>query len=560
MQASMLFARAGLCVAAFTAANAVAAIGFTPIALTGTSGILGPGLGAGVTFTSLDGQQPGINDNGLVVFRGNASAGTGPQGLWMYNGSNTNFATAGGAAAGGGTYTAGTTGIFNGAQVNNAGNWAFRQGSSNAAFTNAGVPNRALGATDVAAGTGGATVNSLQSVSPLFNQSGDVGILADLNVGTGSPAVVISGATANLRGLWKTINGVTTLVSRQNDTYAGLDPTGAVRLGQVQNLSLAMNDNGKFAFISTLQGTVTTGTGAGSNSVAIMSNRTGSMEVLARVGNVAPTTSGTDLYRNLGTSALAFNNAGRVAFVTSLRDAAGVQTSATSLFTDTGSGIMREVARAGASLPSITGANGSEFAGVTWGSINATPRLNGNGTIALQTSLSNVGTGGANVILTMSPTDQFTRIARSGDIAIINGAPLGGDALFNTFSNLTINNIGQLAFTTLLSGPGIAGGAGGNNSAIFAYDPIQGLCLIARTADSFQVAPGDFRTISSIGGIAQGGGQDGRSNSLNDNGQLALQLTFADGSSGIFVATIPAAGTVAPLALAALGLTRRRRF
>jgi hypothetical protein len=555
----MLFTRAGLCVAAFTTANAVAAVNFSPIALTGTSGVLGPGLGAGVTFTSLDGQQPSINDNGLVVFRANASAGTGSQGLWLYNGTNTNFATAGGTAAGGGTYTAGTSGIFNSAQVNNAGNWAFRQGGSNAAFTNAGVPNRALGAADVAAGTGGATVNSLQSVSPLFNQAGDVGVLADLNVGTGSPAVVISGATANSRGLWKTTNGVTTLVARQNDTYAALDPTGAVRLGQVQNLSLALNDNGNFAFISTLQGTVTTGTGAGSNSVALMSNRSGSMEVLARVGNVAPTASGTDLYRNLGSSAFGFNNAGRVAFVSSLRDAAGVQTSTASLFTDTGSGVMREVARNGAPLPAIAGAIGNEFAGVTWGTVAASPRMNGNGTLAISSSLTNVGTGGSNIILTMSPTDQFTRIARTGDVAIVNGAPLGGDALFNSFSSLTINNIGQLAFSTLLSGPGIAGGPGGNNSAIFAYDPIQGLCLIARTADSFQVAPGDFRTIASIGGIAQGGGQDGRNNSLNDNGQLAFQLQFTDGSSGIFVATIPAVGTIAPLAIAALGLTRRRR-
>jgi uncharacterized protein (TIGR03382 family) len=570
MRASLLSARPGLCVSALacalTSAPAIAAVTITPIALTNTDGIYGPGMGSGVTFSTIDQHQPSINNAGQVAFRGNSSMAGTPQGVWIRTGTaNANIAIAGGTAPGGGTYTAGTSGIFNSMHINNAGRWAFRLGGSTANFTNGGgTPVRALSSGDVAPGTGGATVSSLQTVSPMFNDAGDVGVLADLTTGSGSPAVIATGATANSRGLWKTSSGVSTLIARQNDTIAALDATGNVRLGQIQNLTTAMNDNGRFAFVANVQGTgVVTGNGAGSNSVALFSDRNGSVEVIARVGSAAPTATGTpsstDLFRNLGTSAFGFNNQGRVAFVASLRDAAGTQTSTASLFTDTGSGVLREIARNGAALPAITGAIGNEFTGVTWGTVSSSPRMNSQGTLAIQSSLGNVGTGGSNIILTMSSSDVFTRIARTGDIAIVNGAPFGGDALFNTFSNLTINANNQLAFTTLMSGNGISGGPGGNNSALFTHDPVLGLCLIARTADPFTVAPGDVRTISTIGGITQSGGQDGRTSSLSDNGTLAFQLTFTDGSAGIFVATVPTAGTLPVLALAALGLVRRRR-
>ncbi|HLP85696.1 MAG TPA: choice-of-anchor tandem repeat NxxGxxAF-containing protein [Phycisphaerales bacterium] len=545
---------------------AAASITVSPVALSGTDGVFGPGLGAGVTFTAIDQQLASINLNGQVAFRGTISSAGTPQGLFVRSGGiNSNVALAGGAAPGGGTYTSGSTGVFNSYSLNSAGQWTLRMGASNATFTNAGgTARRVLGTGDVAPGTNGATISSLQSVSPLANDTNGVGVLADLTSGSGTPGVVVSGATANARGLWLSTPSNTTLVVRQNDTVPALDPSGNVRMGQIQNLSVAMNDNNAFAFVANVQGTgVVTGTGAGSNSAALFTNRNGSMEMLARQGSAAPTATGaassTDLFRTISSSAFGFNNQGRVAFVSSLRDAAGTQTSSASLFTDTGSGVMREVARNGAALPAINGAIGSEFAGVTWGSVTASPRINSQGTLALITSLGNVGTGGTNVIMTMSPADQFTRIVRTGDIAVIDGAPLGGNALFNTFSNLAINSIGQLTFSTTLSGAGVIGGPGGNNQALFAYDPVVGLNMLARTGDLFTVAPGDVRTISSIGGTTATGGQDGRSRSLNDDGRVVFQLSFVDGSSGLFVATIPTAGTLPGLALAGLVLARRRR-
>ena len=138
--------------------------------------------------------------------------------------------------------------------------------------------------------------------------------------------------------------------------------------------------------------------------------------------------------------------------------------------------------------------------------------------------------------------------------------PLGGDAFFTSFSNPAINEAGQMVFSAIMNGAGVFGGPGGNNSALFAFDPAGGLCVVARNADLFEVTPGDFRTIASIGGVSSSGGQDGRTTSLSAaNGYLTFELDFTDGSSGIFITSIPTPGALSILGLGLLGAARRRR-
>ncbi len=546
-----------------TAGVSLASLPQQTIALTGTSGPAGPGIGAGVTFSGIGGQQPTVNNAGQVGFRGNASTAGTPQGFWIHGGgANSNVALAGGAMPGGGTYTSGTSGIINSTHINASGEWAFRLGGTTGLFaTNAATPTRVLLGGDTAPGTGGATYGASATGMPFFNDAGQVGYIGTLTTGTGSPAVVATGATANNNAIWTGMPGATGLALRQNDAVLSLDAGGNVRVGAFQNLSMAMNGSGRYGIVSNLQGSVTTGTGAGSNSAMIATNRTGSLEVVARVGNAAPNALGAptaDLYRALSTAAVGFNDAGHVAFVSTLRDAAGAQTSTSSLFTDSGSGVLRQVARNATPLPAIQGANGSEFAGALWGSMS-NAMLTGSDSLVFSASMTGVPTGTTNVLLTMSPTDTFTKVARSGDVAIINGAPLGGDAFFTSFSNTASNAAGQIAFQAILNGNGIFGGPGGNNSAIFAYDPSGGTCLVARTSDLFEVAPGDLRQISAIGGIVTSGGQDGRLRNLSDNGKLAFQLDFTDGSSGVFLVTIPAPAALPLLgALGVVGARRRR--
>src|SRR5262245_949324 len=343
-------------------AVSLASVTIRPVALTGTDGPLGPGMGSGVTFTTLDQQQPSVNILGQVAFRGNASTTGTPQGMWIFGGlSNTNVAMAGGAQPGGGTYTSGTTGIVNSMQINANGDWAMRLGASTGLFaSSSGVPGRTMLGTDVAPGTGGATYSNCASGMPLFNAAGQSGYIANLTVGTGSPPVSISGATANAQGIWVGAPGATNLVARQNDAVLALDAGGNVRLGTFTNLSMAMNGAGRYGVTAALQGSVTTGTGAGSNASIIASNRTGSLEVIARVGNAAPDATGaphpTDLFRSFGSTAIGFNDAGHVAFISSLRNAAGTQTAFSALYTDVGSGVLRQVTRTGDALPTINNA------------------------------------------------------------------------------------------------------------------------------------------------------------------------------------------------------------
>lgn len=539
------------------------------IALTGTSGPLGPGMGAGVTFLTIGQHQPSVNSAGQVAFRAIASNDA-SQGMWIHSGPvNTNVVIGGGAQPGGGTYSTGVA-VVNSAHINNSGEWAFRLGASTGLFgTVAGTPTRAMLTGDAAPGAGGANYSSSASGMPLFNQAGQVGFIGNLATSTTStPPTVTTAGIANTSGIWIGTPGAASLTLRQNDTITALDPGGTVRVGALSNLTMSMNGNGNFIVQDTLQGTVTTGTGAGSNSVALLTNRTGSLTSVARVGNAAPDAAGaasaTDLYRTFSGSQLAFNDAGHTAFIATLRNAAGTQTATSALFTDTGSGILRQVGRNGDALPAIGNSSPGEFAGATWSSFSS-PLLTASGSMAFQASIAGTPAGTTNLLLTMSTGGAMNRIARSsnqtnpGDIAIAGGAPLGGDAYFTSFSSIAVNASGQMAFQALLNGNGIFGGAGGNNSAIFAYDPSLGICLIARTGDFFEVAPGDFRVISTLGGIVSSGGQDGRTQSLSATGYLSYELEFTDGSSGVFITSVPATGVLPLLGLAGIASSRRRR-
>src|SRR5262249_37763669 len=155
------------------------------------------------------------------------------------------------------------------------------------------------------------------------------------------------------------------------------------------------------------------------------------------------------------------------------------------------------------------------------------------------TGLGNTG-GSSNTgaVFTMDSSNKFHKLERNGDVAIAGGAPNGTDAFFLSPSNIQLNDLGQIAFSTSLTGAGVSGGLG-NGSALFAADTDGVLQLVARTSNSFEVAPGDIRTITGIGGLATSGGQDGHLVNLNDQGQLVFELDFSDGSSGVFTAAIP---------------------
>jgi hypothetical protein len=555
-----------LVLAAGLAMPAQAQVTYSTIALTGTAGAAGPGQGPGVTFGVVDGHQPSINAAGQVLFRAGTGAATSNNGLWLHTGgSNTTIVANGGPRPGGGTFSASDS--YNSPILNSSGQIAFRLGASSGVFAGPTASlQRAALAADSAPGTGGALYSGVATGMPLFNDAGQIGFIGTLAASaTSSPPTVTTSGIANTQGIWTGAPGAPTLQLRQNDALTMIDASGNTRVGTFGNLTIAMNGTGRYVTTANLQssvaGTIVTGTGATSNSVALITNRAGSTQVLARVGDAAPDASGAasaEVYRTMPSSRIAFNNAGSVGFFASLRSGA-TQTAAAALFSDHVGGTMRQLTRAGSALPAIAGASATEFAGVTWGAGTGQVALNAQGTLAFSQGLANTGSTANDALLaTIDSAGNFRRISRKGDVAVVNGSPISGDAFFNSFNEIAMNASGQIAFATNLTGNSVSVGLG-NGSALFAWDALLGLQMVVRTGDLFQVAPGDVRTIATIGGLATSGGQDGRTIGLSDAGVLAFQLGFVGGGSGVFTATIPAPAGAGALALGLVALARRRR-
>ena len=202
------------------------------------------------------------------------------------------------------------------------------------------------------------------------------------------------------------------------------------------------------------------------------------------------------------------------------------------------------------------GANdGAEF------SFFDSPTLNASGDVAFSASL-RTGTGDAvdfsndeGVFGPLSGAGSpLGLIARENDLA--PGVDDGAE--FRSFDNPSINALGDVAFRALLreeSGDSL------NTSidrAIFAY--IDGeLELVVREGDQITVTlPGGFgtqeRTVSAV------------DFGLSDTGTLALNLSFTNGTAGIFTAVVdsdftavPEPGSLALLSLISVGVIVRRR-
>ncbi len=123
-----------------------------------------------------------------------------------------------------------------------------------------------------------------------------------------------------------------------------------------------------------------------------------------------------------------------------------------------------------------------------------------------------------------------------------------------------INASGQVAFMAQALDPDRPDQA---RDGLWATNTDDELELIALVGELFDVNDDplieDWRIISSVDFANGSGGEDGLPNSFNDAGQLVFKLGFSDGSSGIFVATVPEPATACILAISAVNLLRPRR-
>jgi hypothetical protein len=182
--------------------------------------------------------------------------------------------------------------------------------------------------------------------------------------------------------------------------------------------------------------------------------------------------------------------------------------------------------------------NASPIAGLQFRTPYGNPRINGSGQVAFFTVVSGPGVGMTNDNVFWLTTPEGTEVViREGDAA--PGTPAGVN--INGLDPLAvINGAGQVAFTATLTGTGVTGL---NDRGLWAGEPGD-LSLIAREGDVIDVDPGAgeiLKTISAIS-FANGYGStpaDSASAAFNDAGQIAWRALFSDASTAVFLTSLP---------------------
>jgi hypothetical protein len=330
----------------------------------------------------------------------------------------------------------------------------------------------------------------------------------------------------NNSGIWSDISGSLELVVLQGEQGPGAPP--GYTFDYFDLFSLVVNDVDDLVFRGRTHGSGVLGYRYG-----IWRATADGLELLALQGDQAPGLAGGVTFVDFDTippsvNALGLNNARQIAFSSTI---AGTEVDSTN---DMGvwagePSDLRLVAREGSAAP---GTGGAAFNYDLHGVV-----LNSKGQTAFQAFLTGHGVDSTNNVGVWSEgTGDLELVARSGSHA--PGTPVGvvfRDFGSFSFETLVLNAQGQVAFPATLTGDGVDIS---NNRGIWATDPGGQLQLIARAGDTLQIAPGDSRTIRSLGFVAGSGNEDGRPSGFNDFGELAFSAQFTDGSSGIFISNL----------------------
>lgn len=388
-----------------------------------------------------------------------------------------------------------------------------------------------------AAGASGASFGPLEF--PRLNAAGEIVFKGSLAAGA---------AANNNEGIWAFRNGTLDLVAREGQPAPGA-PAGTHFGGS--NLDLTsfspplISDDGSVVFAANF------GAGAISTDRGIWSDRAGSLDLIVRTGDQAPgTPAGTKIAFIIDSSRI--NGLGQLAGYWQLAGGDVIDNVNERGIWAEGNGSLELVARSGDPAPGTP-------AGTVFGGLSP-PSFNDAGKVAFYASLS-----GSNAELN-SNNNEGIWTNRSGGLSLVMREgdqaptlPAGAVFSFNLVSaRPQHNNLGQIKFPGFLR-PGVGGVTTDNDGALWATDASGALQLIVREGNPFTVAPGDVRTIMSIGPNGLG-----ESSELNDDGTLAFVLKFTDGSQGVFTATVgvpePTSFAMTVLAIHALvGLNNRRR-
>jgi hypothetical protein len=374
---------------------------------------------------------------------------------------------------------------------------------------------------------------------PVLNAGGKVAFTAVIN----GPEVDFS----NNIGVWTNASGTLTPIARAGSDTLGPNLGAGVQFFNFSNP--VINSAGQVAFRGLFTG-VSTGMG-------IWTAAGGTLTPVVRTGS---DTLGPNLEAGVQFSLLndpVISASGAIAFRATLTGS-GVDDSNNEGIWSNAGGTLTPIARSGSDAlgPNVG-------AGVTF-DLFGNPVINASGTVAFTATLTGPGidlpVNGAGLWTNAGGT--LSLVARTGSDG--PGPNLGDGVYFSSFNELVLNANGEMAFLANVTGMGVDGT---NNTGLWT-NAGGTLVNIVRKGDFFDVDPTDgvdLRTIAGIAFVGGAGGEDGRRLGFNDAGMLVFQLSFTDGSAGIFTAqlaapqAIPEPAGIATLTLAAGALLLRRR-
>jgi hypothetical protein len=484
------------------------------VALTGN---VAPGTG-GQTFYPILGFGQGINNRGQVVFSGNIFTAAGLRaGIWFETSpGQTSLVALGGNPAPGLPGKTMDASIFGNPSLNNNGEVAFWFGYKPYPVDSYGWHSFGVGS-GIWSNSGG---NGLRLVAadglPLpINGPGPILVSVDLSQDRSlndSGQTLFSSYDGTNTHLW-----VDTPNQAPREVINTLSAVPGVPGAKFEDFSpITLSNSGRVAFSASLttgQGGVTDANRKG----VWQESPGGSLQLLARTGQVAPDTGGYTFAQGFE----AFQtSSGHVAFTAIL---SGPSSYNIAIYEQDAAGQLIKIAHMGDTMPGVPGA--------TLVNMNA-PLINDAGQIAFLGVDSQLADQNGN------PTRIWSNGLTGGLAPIVQvrqhlpGMPAGN--VISYLNGLDMNDAGQVLFSASYGvdmGPYVTDVGIG----IWAQDLSGVLHPILLKGDLVDVDPGpgiQLRTVNKIDGELIGNSE---SRTFNELGQIALNVGFADGSYGLFV-------------------------
>lgn len=319
--------------------------------------------------------------------------------------------------------------------------------------------------------------------------------------------IAFTAGTNSGNAIWSFGNNQATLVAAVGDPAPGF-PQGVAYMRLI--LGRMIGSDGDFGYHATVIGPA--------SSYAMYRYTNQEVQPVLFVGDAAPGLPDGVVVAHIPPTAPAVATSGDIVFTTSLSGPDVTLANDAALWAEGGS-IVSLVAREGDPAPG--GASGSVF----FGSDFARQQAAG-GEFALFTSQT-TGMPDSNGLWLREPAG-LSLITRGG--SQVPGAAT--DIAFASFTNVSdanypphiaMNADGRLAFTAMISGPGVTQW---NNMGVWATDPERRIRKLVRTGDSVEVAPGITRIISTV--------HDAEVNAV---GQFATAVNFAQ-DAALLIGTI----------------------